>query len=268
MMRTFCLVVGLTGSMATAAVTFDVSVKGTAGGVNAKTNRGETVSFEIRGILDSASDNEGLAAFSVVLSMTGPDEVNLGSAATVTEGDAVMDNFSRNEGYDNAFGGTPNGNDLVQIGGASNSIDNDPLADPFLPFPGDGGIVPLAVGHTEVVLAAGTVIMPMTIGTYTLSVSELLANVISDEELGPIYATEMAVAGATTSLTIDVLSCVGDLNGDDMIDPLDVGFVLSRFGCPVGTGDSNCDSADLNNDGVVDPLDVGFLLARFGDCPE
>ena len=45
------------------------------------------------------------------------------------------------------------------------------------------------------------------------------------------------------------------------------GFVLSRFGCPVGTGDPNCDPADQNGDGLVDPLDVGFVLARFGECP-
>lgn len=268
MIRTFCLVVGLTASLATAAVTFDVSVTTTTGGDITKANRGDTVSFQIRGMLDSPSNNEGLAAFSVDLRMTGPDEVNLGSAATVTEGDAVMDNFSRNEGYDNMFGGTPNNNDLVQIGGASNSIDNDPLADPFLPFPGDGGIVPLDVGHSEVVLAAGTVIMPMTTGTYTLTVSQVLANVISMGERGPIFATEMAVAGTITPLTINVFLCLGDVNEDGVIDPLDVGFILSRFGCPVGTGDPECDKADVNNDGLVDPLDMGFVLARFGSCPE
>jgi len=60
--------------------------------------------------------------------------------------------------------------------------------------------------------------------------------------------------------------CQGDVNGDDTVDPLDSGFVLARFGCPVGTGDPSCDAADLNGDGVVDPLDVGFVLARFGPC--
>ena len=61
--------------------------------------------------------------------------------------------------------------------------------------------------------------------------------------------------------------CEGDVNGDGLVDPLDVGFVLARFGCPVGTGDSSCDTADQNGDGVVDPLDSGFVLARFGKCP-
>lgn len=61
--------------------------------------------------------------------------------------------------------------------------------------------------------------------------------------------------------------CEGDVNGDGLVDPLDSGFVLARFGCPVGTGDPSCDAADTNADGLVDPLDVGFVLARFGDCP-
>lgn len=61
--------------------------------------------------------------------------------------------------------------------------------------------------------------------------------------------------------------CEGDANGDGVVDPLDSGFVLARFGCPVGTGDPSCDQADQNDDGTVDPLDSGFVLARFGDCP-
>ncbi|MCH7703107.1 MAG: VCBS repeat-containing protein [Planctomycetes bacterium] len=60
--------------------------------------------------------------------------------------------------------------------------------------------------------------------------------------------------------------CEGDANGDGIVDPLDSGFVLARFGCPVGTGDPLCDTADQNGDGLVDPLDVGYVLARFGEC--
>ena len=60
--------------------------------------------------------------------------------------------------------------------------------------------------------------------------------------------------------------CEGDANGDGTVDPLDAGFVLARFGCPVGTGDASCDAADQNGDGAVDPLDSGFVLARFGSC--
>ena len=60
--------------------------------------------------------------------------------------------------------------------------------------------------------------------------------------------------------------CDGDANSDGVVDPLDSGFVLSRFGCEVDAGDPDCDTADQNDDGLVDPLDVGFVLARFGTC--
>ena len=56
------------------------------------------------------------------------------------------------------------------------------------------------------------------------------------------------------------------LQRDGLVDPLDSGFVLARFGCDVGAGDPDCDTADMNGDGLVDPLDVGFILARFGPC--
>ena len=72
-------------------------------------------------------------------------------------------------------------------------------------------------------------------------------------------------AGDTGSVKLPG-DCEGDANGDGTVDPLDSGFVLARFGCPVGTGDSSCDAADQNGDGSVDPLDSGFVLARFGDC--
>lgn len=61
--------------------------------------------------------------------------------------------------------------------------------------------------------------------------------------------------------------CLGDANKDGTVGPLDVGFVLARFGCPVGTGHPGCDNADQNCDGVVDVLDMGYVLARFGPCP-
>ena len=70
----------------------------------------------------------------------------------------------------------------------------------------------------------------------------------------------------TTLHCTDDLPCDGDANGDGLVDPLDSGFVLSRFGCPVGTGDPSCDAADMNGDGLVDPLDAGYVLARFGTC--
>ncbi len=70
----------------------------------------------------------------------------------------------------------------------------------------------------------------------------------------------------TTLECTDEHPCEGDANGDGIVDPLDSGFVLARFGCPVNTGDPDCDLADMNGDGIVNPLDVGYILARFGTC--
>lgn len=75
--------------------------------------------------------------------------------------------------------------------------------------------------------------------------------------------------GTNPLLTVEFtppIECEGDANGDGVVDPLDSGFILARFGCPVGTGDPGCDIADQNGDGLVDPLDAGFVLARFGQC--
>ena len=67
-------------------------------------------------------------------------------------------------------------------------------------------------------------------------------------------------------LGVEFIECEGDANGDGVVDPLDSGFVLARFGCSVGTGDPDCDAADVNGDGAVDPLDAGYVLALFGPC--
>ncbi|MCH7720303.1 MAG: hypothetical protein IH988_04855 [Planctomycetes bacterium] len=60
--------------------------------------------------------------------------------------------------------------------------------------------------------------------------------------------------------------CDGDVNGDGLVDPLDSGFVLARFGLDA-SDPANC-QADANCDGLIDPLDSGYVLARFGLCNE
>lgn len=77
--------------------------------------------------------------------------------------------------------------------------------------------------------------------------------------LGAVFAVSASNSAAQQSCAGD-----GDTNGDGIVDPLDGGFVLARFGCQVGSGDSSCDMADANDSGVVDPLDSGFVAARFG----
>lgn len=53
-------------------------------------------------------------------------------------------------------------------------------------------------------------------------------------------------------------SCVGDLNGDGVVNSADIGLLLAAWG---GPGD-----ADLNGDGVVNAADLGLELASWGPC--
>ena len=81
----------------------------------------------------------------------------------------------------------------------------------------------------------------------------------------PLWILGIVLAGlASNSAAQQGCAGDGDTNGDGIVDPLDVGFVLARFGCQVGSGDASCDMADANDSGVVDPLDSGFVAARFG----
>ena len=58
--------------------------------------------------------------------------------------------------------------------------------------------------------------------------------------------------------------CDGDVNGDELVDPLDTGAILARFGLDP-CNEETC-QYDVNCDGVIDPLDIGYVLARFGLC--
>ena len=121
-------------------------------------------------------------------------------------------------------------------------------------------------------------------GTFTGTLSTDALNGITTESFFPPYSIINLEIGAVNGqingvgyfensfINFDVAGedeepCDGDTNGDGTVDPLDTGYVLARFGCPVGTGHPDCDAADVNADGLVDPLDSGYVLARFGECP-
>ena len=99
--------------------------------------------------------------------------------------------------------------------------------------------------------------LPVAIGS-NLAVVGAYQEDVNGVESGSVFLFDSACLG--------VEEWEGDANGDGIVDPLDSGFVLSRFGCEVDTGDPDCDTADQNDAGTVDPLDVGFVLARFGNC--
>jgi outer membrane protein assembly factor BamB len=58
-----------------------------------------------------------------------------------------------------------------------------------------------------------------------------------------------------------------DLNGDGVINGLDLGVLLANWSIPPGSpgcGGAKACPADINSDGVVDGLDLGLLLANWG----
>ena len=58
--------------------------------------------------------------------------------------------------------------------------------------------------------------------------------------------------------------CPGDLNGDGLVNTVDLGALLGHFGLAVTPGSEG----DLNGDGVVNTLDLAAMLTSFGvACP-
>ncbi len=55
-------------------------------------------------------------------------------------------------------------------------------------------------------------------------------------------------------------ACVGDVNGDGLVDAADLGLLIGAW----GTADP---AADINGDGSVDAADLGLLIGAWGLCP-
>ena len=53
---------------------------------------------------------------------------------------------------------------------------------------------------------------------------------------------------------------------DVLLSPGNYDRTACSHGCAVGAGDPDCDLADANGNGLVNPLDAGFVLSRFGPC--
>ena len=56
------------------------------------------------------------------------------------------------------------------------------------------------------------------------------------------------------------VDCVGDINGDGMVDSGDLGLIIGAW----GTANP---SIDLNGDGLVDSGDLGLVIGAWGVCP-
>ena len=53
--------------------------------------------------------------------------------------------------------------------------------------------------------------------------------------------------------------CFGDLHQDGVVDGIDLGVLLERWGA---------DGVDLSGDGITNGIDLGLLLGAWGSCPQ
>ena len=73
------------------------------------------------------------------------------------------------------------------------------------------------------------------------------------------------VSAARLTMTVEVIDCPTDVNGDGVVNVLDLIDLLLCFGQPAVPG---CEPQDVNGDGAVNVLDLIDLLLDFGQaCP-
>jgi hypothetical protein len=228
---------------------------------------GSTVNWTIK-VGVSTGDNYGLALLACDLAQADANPAKLdlppGSAATIP---AEMAAFDRPAGIANpGENGAPSGfigvqrgtagqKNLVQIGGGQNTFGT---AMPPGSGIGENALVSSGIGQggSPQLVISGSFAAPATQGSYTFSLQNAVANVLSTIGTPPQFsqATSATVnlAGATFTFTVGTTICVGDLNCDGVINFGDINpFVqyLSNFaawqaayaGCDPRNGDINCD---------------------------
>jgi len=177
------------------ATNLNVSVR-SGGSSSVTVPPGATVSWAVVGEL-SDNLNAGLALFSVDLGFSGGPLTQGLNAASLP-----MLSFTPPAGLTNpaGFGGTVVGGQLRQVGGAQNTIKNT-----FAPYPNGTVVTGVAAAGAPVTLASGQLTAPVTPGTYTLTPSGLVANVIRQGETGtPFWHVDRANAGTVQSLVVQV----------------------------------------------------------------
>ena len=190
------LVVALAGSAA--ASDLDLAAQ-SGGAASVEVFPGAAVPYEVVGELGDGR-SEGLALVLFDLSFSGGP---LGAADAPST--APMESFASPLGLSNpaGFGGTPAGGDLIQVGGGQNTIRNV-----FAPQPSGSVVVGVAQPGAPEVLVTGTLTAPAEPGTYVLSISNPIANVIRAGETGtPFWRVEAAGEGVLSPLEVIVLDC-------------------------------------------------------------
>jgi len=198
--RGWMLQVGLTlAALAPAASATDLKLSATSGGQSSViVAPGAAVPWAVTGELTDNA-NQGLAMFAFDLAFSG------GALSPAPEpASQPMLNFSSPLGCSNpaGFGGTPVAGSLVQVGGAQNTIGNF-----FAPLPVGNVVTGVAAQGAPQLLAAGTLAAPLQVGTYTLSIGNVMANVIRTGSTSrPFWAVDGCDPGAITNLQVSVVA--------------------------------------------------------------
>lgn len=183
-----------------AQTTADVAV--TSGGADTVfVQPGDTVTYSVAAEL-GGDPSQGLAMFAFDLSFDGGD-----LTPVMPPAGGAIDAFVAPQGFNNpdGFGGTLSGGDLLQVGGAMNTIANT-----FAPTPSGAVTVGVADGASAV-LASGSLVAPTAPGTYTLTVDGWFANALDQVSSGGVWSVRPAELGSTANLTIEVQDCTVDL---------------------------------------------------------
>lgn len=179
-------------------------------------------------------------------------------------------------GNPSGYGGTPQGGNLIQVGGAQNVFnhgnwqcdEDDDCPAPSICDTGLCTLIPglpngtlvtdVAAPGAPVVLVTGTFTAPGGEGTYTLQVTNVKANLVSQGATGnPVWVTEEADIGPITDLSVTVQDgalCCGEIReacclpGGTCIsvDPDECASTMG--GTPVGP-DTTCED-DSDGDGL------------------
>lgn len=159
---------------------------------------GAVVAYSVVGELSDGLSS-GLALFSVDLSFSGGALVPASAP-----GSAPMLSFATPAGLNNpaGFGGTVKGGQLLQVGGGQNTIKST-----FAPFPNGTVVTGVAQQGSPITLVSGSLTAPSLPGSYTLTPSGLVANVIHSGATGnPVWKVEPAGSGTLLGLTVNVQS--------------------------------------------------------------
>ena len=194
--------------------------------------------YRIEATITGGDASEGLALWGadVDFGVTGPP------APMSTP--PAMSSFGVNAGLNNpppgGYGGTLSGNILLQVGGAQNTINNDPGNAPY-PI----GAVVTGIGSTTITVAVGTCFA----GADYMTLENCFANVINEGETGPLHATspaDVTCIGTAVSCGSSPACCLfdGTCIETNTVD------CLAQGGWPQGPG-SAC-LGDGNGNGIDD----------------